>query len=242
MQGESDATGAWAPETGTIVLDNLGCRYRDGLPRVLCNVSASLTSGSNVGVVGSGVEIKRHRRNAVPHWSMGTQVGRTGSGKSSLVLALARLNCVDADRVLIDGVDVASLPLAALRRALVLVPQEPHLFRGTLRFNLDPWAEHSDEALQATLTMLGLDTNLDTSISENGDNLSAGQRQLLCVCRALLVSRRIICVDEATASVDQETDAVIQNVLSCVEIKILRRVRAEPSRRPPRHRRSIAEK
>merc|ERR1711924_351988 len=75
-----------------------------------------------------------------------------------------------------------------------------------LRFNLDPWQEHSDEALQATLTMLGLDTKLDTSISENGDNLSAGQRQLLCVCRALLVSRRII-------SVDQETDAVIQNVL-----------------------------
>ncbi len=186
---------------------------------MLCNVSASLQSGSNVGVV-----------------------GRTGSGKSSLVLALARLNCVDEGRVLIDGVDVASLPLAALRRALVLVPQEPHLFRGTLRFNLDPWAEHSDEALQATLTMLGLDTNLDTSISENGDNLSAGQRQLLCVCRALLVSRRIICVDEATASVDQETDAVIQNVLSCVEIKILRRVRAEPSRRPPRHRPIIAEK
>ena len=191
MQGESDATGAWAPETGTIVLDNLGCRYRDDLPRVLCNVSASLTSGSNVGVVGSGVEIKRHRRNAVPHWSMGTQVGRTGSGKSSLVLALARLNCVDAGRVLIDGVDVASLPLAALRRALVLVPQEPHLFRGTLRFNLDPWQEHSDEALRETLKMLGLDTNLDTSISENGDNLSAGQRQLLCVCRALLVSRPV---------------------------------------------------
>ena len=144
---------------------------------------------------------------------MSTQVGRTGSGKSSLVLALARLNCVDAGRVLIDGVDVASLPLTALRRALVLVPQEPHLFRGTLRFNLDPWQEHSDGALQTTLKMLGLDTNLDTSISENGDNLSAGQRQLLCVCRALLVSRRIICVDEATASVDQETDAVIQNVL-----------------------------
>ena len=144
---------------------------------------------------------------------MSTQVGRTGSGKSSLVLALARLNCVDAGRVLIDGVDVASLPLGALRRALVLVPQEPHLFRGTLRFNLDPWAEHSDEALRATLKMLGLATELDASISENGDNLSAGQRQLLCVCRALLVSRRIICVDEATASVDQETDAVIQNVL-----------------------------
>ena len=87
MQGESDATGAWAPETGTIVLDNLGCRYRDDLPRVLCNVSASLQSGSNVGVV-----------------------GRTGSGKSSLVLALARLNCVDSGRVLIDGVDLASLP------------------------------------------------------------------------------------------------------------------------------------
>ena len=104
--------------------------------------------------------------------------------------------------MLIDGIDVASLPLGALRRALVLVPQEPHLFRGTLRFNLDPWQEHSDEALQATLTMLGLDTKLDTSISENGDNLSAGQRQLLCVCRALLVSRRIICVDEATASVE----------------------------------------
>ena len=143
---------------------------------------------------------------------MATQVGRTGSGKSSLVLALARLNCVDAGRVLIDGVDVSKLPLATLRRALVLVPQEPHLFRGTLRFNLDPWAEHSDEALRATLKMLGLATDLDTSISENGDNLSAGQRQLLCVCRALLVSRRIICVDEATASVDQETDAVrVQN-------------------------------
>ena len=191
MAGEdADATGAWAPEAGTIVLEGLGCRYRDDLPPVLRGVSATLRAGSNVGVV-----------------------GRTGSGKSSLVLALARLNRVDAGRVVIDGVDVASLPLAVLRRALVLVPQEPHLFRGTLRFNLDPWGEHADAALQETLKMLGLDTDLETPVSENGDNLSAGQRQLLCMCRALLVSRRIICVDEATASVDQETDAVIQNVL-----------------------------
>ena len=92
MEGESNESSAWAPSSGTIVLDSLGCRYRDDLPRVLSGVCASLKSGSNVGVV-----------------------GRTGSGKSSLVLALARLNCVDAGRVLIDGIDVAALPLGALR-------------------------------------------------------------------------------------------------------------------------------
>ena len=91
------------------------------------------------------------------------------------------------------------------------MPQGLHLFRGTLRFNLDPWAEHSDDALRATLKMLGLATELDASISENGDNLSAGQRQLLCVCRALLVSRRIICV-EATARWTKKRAGVIQNV------------------------------
>ena len=197
LEGEAGATSKgleggehWAPTAGAIVLDGLGCRYRADLPLVLTNLSATITAGSNVGVV-----------------------GRTGSGKSSLLLALARLNHVDGGRVLIDGVDVASVPLPVLRKALVLVPQEPHLFAGSLRFNLDPWGEHPDCKLLDTLKMLGLPQDLERVVSENGENLSVGERQLLCVCRALLVDRRIIAVDEATASVDQETDAVIQNVL-----------------------------
>ena len=160
LEGEPGAAGAaktWAPRAGAITLDGLGCRYRSDLPPVLVDLSATIAAGSNVGVV-----------------------GRTGSGKSSLLLALARLNHVDAGRVLIDGHDVAALPLAVLRRALVLVPQEPHLFAGTLRFNLDPWGEHADAKLLETLAMLGLPRDLDRVVAEKGENISQGERQLLC--------------------------------------------------------------
>ncbi|KAK7231789.1 ABC transporter [Aureococcus anophagefferens] len=185
------ALAAWAPASGTITLEDVRCRYRPGSPDVVLGVSATLASGSNVGIV-----------------------GRTGSGKSSLLLSLNRLNLVSGGAVRIDGVDASTLPLAALRRAVALIPQEPFLFQGTRRYNLDPFGLRDDATLAGTLATLGMGgAGLDDRVLENGDNLSAGERQLTCVARALLLDRKVICLDEATASVDADSDAAIQRAL-----------------------------
>jgi ATP-binding cassette subfamily C (CFTR/MRP) protein 4 len=185
------ALAAWAPASGTITLEDVRCRYRPGSPDVVLGVSATLASGSNVGIV-----------------------GRTGSGKSSLLLSLNRLNLVSGGAVRIDGVDASTLPLAALRRAVALIPQEPFLFQGTRRYNLDPFGLRDDATLAGTLATLGMGgAGLDDRVLENGDNLSAGERQLTCAARALLLDRKVICLDEATASVDADSDAAIQRAL-----------------------------
>lgn len=194
---------AW-PQAGAIDLANVEYRYRMDGPLVLFGISCSFAAGS---------------KNAL--------VGRTGSGKSSTLAAISRLHDVCGGRVLIDGVDVAGIPLSRLRRAIAVIPQSPALFSGTVHFNVDPFCEHSEASVLAVLKEARLldkfkERNnhaaiLQTPVEEGGANWSSGERQLFCLARALILRRRIVAIDEATANVDFESDAHIQTTLRKAE-------------------------
>jgi ABC-type multidrug transport system fused ATPase/permease subunit len=219
-----DVPDSW-PQAGAITFDKVEMRYRPELPLVLKGLDFHVRGGERMGIV-----------------------GRTGAGKSSIMSALFRLTELSSGQVKIDDIDISTVGLSDLRSRLSIIPQDPTLFRGTIRSNLDPFSEHSDLDLWAALrkadlvggemtnnekddrphtteTALTSSSNvnaqtsgpsrihLDSAVEEEGLNFSLGQRQLMALARALVRNSKIIVCDEATSSVDFETDEKIQRTM-----------------------------
>jgi len=148
-------------------------------------------------------------------------VGRTGAGKSSLTMALFRINELSSGRITVDGVDISTLPVRTLRARMSIIPQAPVLFKGTLRAYMDPFCEFCDADIWSALEKVGMkkkigswESQLSYELTENGENFSVGERQLLCMARALLNRARIVVMDEATASIDHATEQMLQEMIA----------------------------
>lgn len=190
--GDIEPPASWPSYDSDIIFENVTIRYAPHLDPALSDVSFVLKGGSNTAVI-----------------------GRTGSGKSTLALALLATITPESGRILIGGIDIAKVNRQALRSRVTFLAQEPVLFPGSLRHNLDPTKEHSDSECEEVLSRVCGNYNwtLSTQIDSGGKNLSQGQRQLVGLARAVLRRSAIVIMDEATASIDKETAWEIQRVL-----------------------------
>ena len=210
---EETAPQASWPSRGDIVIEDMSMRYRPELDPVLKHISLHIAPGEKVGVV-----------------------GRTGAGKSTMMIALFRITDLCEGSITIDGIDLAKLGLEDVRRALCIIPQDPVLFSASVRFNLDPFNEASDEDIWSVLEQVelkdsiqNLPRGLDDDVQEGGTNFSVGERQLICMARALLRHPKILIMDEATASLDNATDTFLQQMIrkqfsSCTSLTIAHRL------------------
>ncbi|KAL4151112.1 hypothetical protein PRNP1_010498 [Phytophthora ramorum] len=188
---------AW-PRSSTLQFQDVVFNYKQGGEPVLKGLSFNIHNNEKIGIV-----------------------GRTGAGKSSLTMALFRINELVSGRILIDGVDIATMPLRTLRSSLSIIPQSPVLFKGTLRAYMDPFDEFTDAEIWSALEKVdmkaqvsALEGQLTYELSENGENFSVGERQMLCMARALLTRSRIVVMDEATASIDHATEKKLQRMIN----------------------------
>uniref|UniRef100_A0AAY4DBU7 ATP-binding cassette, sub-family C (CFTR/MRP), member 8 n=1 Tax=Denticeps clupeoides TaxID=299321 RepID=A0AAY4DBU7_9TELE len=185
------------PQHGEIQIKNLSVRYDSSLKPVLKKVNAHIRPGQKVGIC-----------------------GRTGSGKSSFSLALFRMVDAFEGEIIVDGIDIAELPLETLRSRFSIILQDPVMFSGTIRFNLDPERKATDRTLWEALEIAqlmsvvkALPGGLDAMVTEGGENFSQGQRQLFCLARAFVRKSSILIMDEATASIDMATESILQKVV-----------------------------
>ncbi|CAA7016710.1 unnamed protein product [Microthlaspi erraticum] len=201
------------PVTGRVEISDLQIRYRQESPLVLKGISCVFEGGHKIGIV-----------------------GRTGSGKTTLISALFRLVEPVGGKIVVDGVDISTIGVHDLRSRFGIIPQDPTLFNGTVRYNLDPLCQHSDAEIWEVLGKYQLrevvqekENGLDSLVVEDGSNWSMGQRQLFCLGRAVLRRSRVLVLDEATASIDNGTDLILQKTIrrefaDCTVITVAHRI------------------